>query len=450
MTVCSPPFTFRAQRGVGADEKSSSRYTDTAGRRGHSPESASQSSRTREASRDRNRSTRAALDYQAEAASPRRAEGRGGGGRPGRETVDSALNDPRKKKPRHDKDDDGRNPDRSLMLEERAAFDGPERGRPIASRYVGPGADGGRDRDRGSRAGVFDDGQGWRSRDDADYPPWRERAGAGRGRGGRGDIPALGGRGRGGGREFRSPRGREGSPAAAFESGWEGEWGRGGGRGRGGRSSGRGGGRDIREGPGRFEFDDDRSGRGRTLERGPVGRRGDIRFREDELSIHSEGVSKGDWEDDRRRRPPPAELLPPEWDHDARSRGRGRGGGRDGTGQYGSQREGGGWDRDGEEWRRRGPPHVDGDGFREWSAFDDSPPRAGPERGQMRPEPQHPGRGPPPPRGGGLERRGPAGLGMDPTDRRMPPPDLHGGIEADPRGRRPQVGWTAPFEQLLM
>lgn len=205
------------------------------------------------------------------------------------------------------------------------------------------------------------------------------------------------------------------------------------------------------------------------------------------------GVRDGEWEVEGRGRPlPPADLVP-EWEHpDARfhepdaSRGRGRGRGRGagtrggrggrggpgggggrGLGHYGQGPHGRepsppnasaverGWSQDegfddgGGEWggRAAAPPAGDsGGGFQEWSAYDESPPRAAPpRRGAPVAGRGHPA-GPLGPRGGGGGGRGPEQMGPplgDPMDRRMPPA-LHGGEHFDgderpPRMRRREV-----------
>jgi len=187
------------------------------------------------------------------------------------------------------------------------------------------------------------------------------------------------------------------------------------------------------------------------------------------------GERGGEWEPEGRGRPPLPADMHPEWDHpDARfheheaGRGRGRGGGGRGGGGRGGRGGRGppyygphgrdrspppgaamerGWshddgaDRGGEWGRGAAPPAGDGGGFQEWSAFDESPPRAAPPR--RPPMAAGRGRGHPPgamgPRGGGgrgSEHPGPAA--GDPLDRRMPPP--HGGEHFDGFERPARMG----------
>lgn len=185
------------------------------------------------------------------------------------------------------------------------------------------------------------------------------------------------------------------------------------------------------------------------------------------------GERAGEWEVEGRGRPlPPADLLP-EWEHpDARfheadagrGRGRGRGRGAGGRGSRGGRGGGRGLGQHGPYGREASPPHSSapamergwsqdegfddggGGGFQEWSAYDESPPRAAaapprraPAAGRGRPA------GPLGPRGGG--GRGPEQMGLplgDPMDRRMPLPPHGGepfdGDERPTRMRRREVG----------
>lgn len=187
------------------------------------------------------------------------------------------------------------------------------------------------------------------------------------------------------------------------------------------------------------------------------------------------GERGAEWEPEGRGRPPPPADMHPEWDYpDARfheheaGRGRGRGGGGRGGGGRGGRGGRGpphygphgrdrspppgaamerGWSHDdgvdgGGEWGRgAAPPAGDsGGGFQEWSAFDESPPRAAPPR--RAPMAAGRGRGHPSgamgPRGGGgrgSEHLGPAA--GDPLDRSVPP---HGGEHFDGFERPARMG----------
>lgn len=330
--------------------------------------------------------------------------------------------------------------------------------------------------------------------DDPDFHSSRDVGGGGgrgRGRGRRGDMWAPGDVGDDEYGYARSPRGRgrrrDEAEAALFEGPWDGGRGRGGrgGRGRGGR------GRGSRDRPGRGDggYDGGRGPRYRREDQyrdapddpyweaedgplvlGPPSRRGPRPM-----------GGRGEWDEGRGGRaalPPRAELLAPEWDEPdprfehgggrggrgGRRGGRGARGGRGGRGGRGRGRgrgsdahyrphpddlplpaADGDWSPErggGEGWgRRRGPVDEDA-GFREWSALDDSPPRAAApaERGPM-----GAGRGRAIPRGGDLghgpELLGPVVLGMDPVDRGMlPPGDRFGNGGKPSRARRRQVG----------
>lgn len=425
-----------------------------------------------------------------------RGEERGGRGRP---RPDEPWGN---KRPRYDDDmPDDHDYERFIgtpMHEGHEAFSGPppprrrRDGGPPSSpeRRRGPGLEG---RGRGRGGGGYDDRRGEHMLLDEPGFPLPHGRGGGGGRGHRGDIPGPGGRG---------PR-RDGP---GHEGPWDGEPpGRGGG-GR-GRGRGGGGGRGSRERPLRGGLFDGggRGGGGRGYRREEAPDHPEYRYwEEDPLSPPPprQGARRGEWDEGGRGRPrPEADLLNPEWEPDPRfdpdgggggrgawgggRGGRGRGGrggsGRGGRGEGGGRyrprggeppspgagpvdRDWGSQDRgeDGGEWGGRGPPPVDGgadggggSGFREWSAFDDSPPRAPPPRGAPmsgRPLPPggrgHRGNGPGP-RGGGMGRGleppppGSAVLGMDPVDRRLPAHTEHlgggGSVEGPPSGRRRQV-----------
>lgn len=339
-------------------------------------------------------------------------------------------------------------------------------------------------------------------------PYERGGPGRGRGRRGDMPAPAGRG-GRGGINEHeRGPRGGlealDKTSVAVFSGVWKGDSGGRGGRGRGGRGAGPGGGRGPRELPGRGGGRE--GGRGGRGGRGGGGRgfpEEELPFDDhhpedpywgEELLPQfapprreaAAGRRGGEWEGEGRGRPlPPAELLP-EWEdldprfHDPEARGgRGRGGGGRGGGGRGGRGggrggrghahfgppgedlalppgergwgpdEGGGAEDDG-EWGGNGrgaapPPADGGSGFQEWSAFDESPPRAAPPRraplgaaaGGGR---GHPAGGGPGPRGGG---RGPGRMGPPPgehPERGMPPHgEYYDGAERPLRMRRREV-----------
>ena len=471
--------------------------------------------RDRDRGRDYDRGARDSSPYGGRFSSGRGRGGRGGrgderggrGGGRGRPHPDEPWGN---KRPRYDDDmADDHDYERftgSALHEGHEAFNGPppRRGpRSSQERRRGPGPDG----RGGGRGGGYDDMRERMPQDEARFPMPYGRGGGG-GRGHMGDMPGPGG---------RDPR-RDGP---GLEGPWDGEPpGHGGGRGHGGRGGrgsrerpmrggfdggGRGGGGGRPPGG--------EGGRGYRREGAP--NHPDERYWEEELLPLSPpqprglGARRGEWDNGggRGRPGPEADLLNPEWEPDPRfdsdggGGGRGpRGGGRGGRGRggrggggRGGRGEGGGryrprggeplspgggpadrnWgsqDRgeDGGEWGgNRAPPPTDGggdggsgSGFREWSAFDDSPPRAPPPRGvPMAGRPMAPGgrghRGNGPGQRSGGMGRGPeqqqpplgaAVLGMDPVDRRLPAHVEHfgggrggGGGEGPPSGRRRQV-----------